>query len=48
MILRGRHSDCSGILLCVRWYLASSLSLRNLEDTVAEGGLSIDDATIYR
>lgn len=31
-MFKDRHFDGSEILLCVRWYLAYSLSLRNLED----------------
>ena len=30
-MFKGRHFDRSVILLCVRWYLAYSLSLRDLE-----------------
>ncbi|WP_244622890.1 IS6 family transposase, partial [Microvirga brassicacearum] len=40
--------DCSIILLCVRWYLAHNLSLRNLEEMMAERGISVDHATIHR
>jgi transposase-like protein len=29
MVFNGGHFDCSAILLCVRWYLAGSLTLRN-------------------
>jgi transposase-like protein len=36
------------ILLCVRWYLAYSLSLRNLEEMMAERGISVDHATVHR
>jgi hypothetical protein len=35
MVFRGRHFDRSVILLCVRWYLAYNLSLRNLEEMMA-------------
>ena len=34
------------ILLCIRWYLAYNLSLRNLEKMMAERGTSVDHATI--
>jgi hypothetical protein len=34
-MFKGRHFDRSVILLCVRWYPAYSLSLRNLEEMVA-------------
>jgi putative transposase len=36
------------ILLCIRWYLAYNLSLRNLEEMMAECGISVDHATIHR
>src|SRR3954447_11914732 len=36
------------ILLCLRWYLRYSLSYRNLEEMMAERGLSVDHTTIYR
>jgi len=47
-VFKGRHFDQSVILLCVRWYLAYSLSLRNLEDMMAERGIAVDHATIQR
>jgi hypothetical protein len=47
-LFKGRHFDRSVILLCVRWYLAYSLSLRNLEEMMAERGISVDHATIHR
>ncbi|MSP30470.1 MAG: IS6 family transposase, partial [Acetobacteraceae bacterium] len=40
--------DRSVILLCVRWYLAYGLSLRNLEEMMAERGISVDHATVHR
>jgi transposase-like protein len=48
MMFKGRHFDRSVILLCVRWYLAYNLSLRNLEEMMAERGISVDHATIGR
>jgi transposase-like protein len=47
-MFKGRHFDRSVILLCVRWYLAYNLSLRNLEEMMAERGISNDHATIHR
>ena len=47
-MFKGRHFDRSVILLCVRWYLAYSLSLRDLEEMMAERGISVDHTTIYR
>jgi putative transposase len=48
MMFKGRHFDRSVILLCVRWYLAYGLSLRNLEEMMAERGIEVDHATIHR
>jgi len=47
-LFKGRHFDCSVILLCVRWCLAYKLSLRNLEEMIAERGISVDHATVHR
>ncbi len=47
-MFKGRHFDRSVILLCIRWYLAYNLSLRNLEEMMAERGISVDHATIHR
>ncbi|MEN3931809.1 IS6 family transposase [Microvirga sp. W0021] len=43
-----RRFPASVILLCVRWYLAYCLSLRNLEEMMQERGISVDHATIHR
>jgi transposase-like protein len=47
-MFKGRHFDRSMLLLCVRWYLAYNLGLRNLEEMMAERGISVDHATIHR
>lgn len=47
-MFKGRHFDRSVNLLCVRWYLAYNLSLRNLGEMMAERGISVDHATIHR
>jgi hypothetical protein len=44
----GRHFEDVIILLCVRWYLRYSLSYRDLEEIMAERGLSVDHVTIWR
>lgn len=44
----GRHFDRSVILLCMRWYLAYNLSLRDLEEMMAERGIRVDHSTIHR
>ena len=36
------------IVTCVRWYLRFSLSLRDLEELMAERGLSVDHTTVWR
>jgi transposase-like protein len=45
---RGRHFRAEIIVLCIRWYLRYPLSYRNLEEMMAEGGLSVDHSTIAR
>src|SRR6185295_1670186 len=47
-LFRGRHFEDVIILLCVRWYLRYSLTYRDLEEIMAERGLSIDHVTIWR
>jgi transposase-like protein len=47
-MFKGRHFDRSVILLCVRWYLAYALSLRDLKEMMAERGISVDHTTIHR
>ena len=36
------------IVTCVRWYLRFALSLRDLEELMAERGLSVDHTTVWR
>ena len=47
-LFRGRHFQDVIIILCVRWYLRYSLSYRDLEEMMVEGGLTVDHATIWR
>jgi transposase, IS6 family len=47
-IFKGRHFQDEVIVLCVRWYLRYSLSYRDLEERMAERGLSVDHSTIAR
>lgn len=47
-LFRYRHYQAEIIRLCVRWYLRYSLSYRDLEEMMAERGLSVDHTTIYR
>ncbi|WP_255209035.1 IS6 family transposase [Paraburkholderia youngii] len=34
--------------MCVRWYVAYGLSLRNLEEMMAERGIDVDHSTVHR
>ena len=47
-LFRGRHFQEDLIVLCVRWYLRYPLSYRNLEEMMAERGLTVDHSTIAR
>ena len=47
-LFRGRHFQDDIIVLCVRWYLRYSLSYRDLEELMAERGLSVDHSTVAR
>jgi len=45
---KGRHFEKTIILMSIRWYVAYSLSHRNIEEMLKERGISIDHATINR
>jgi hypothetical protein len=47
-ILKWKHFQSDIILLCVRWYLKYPLSYRNLEEMMAERGLSVSHTTMNR
>jgi transposase-like protein len=36
------------MLTCVRWYVAYPLSLRHLEEMIAERGIAVDHSTVHR
>ena len=42
------HYPVDVIAQCVRWYLSYSLSLRNLEEMMAERGIEVDHSTLHR
>ncbi|MGJ0638379.1 IS6 family transposase [Xenorhabdus bovienii] len=42
------HYPVDIIAQCVRWYLAYALSLRNLEEIMAESGVVVDHSTLHR
>ena len=42
------HYPVDGIVQCIRWYLTYALSLRDLEEMVAERGILVDHSNLYR
>lgn len=46
--LKRLHYPPDVILLCVRWYVAYSPSLRNLEDMMAERGFEVEHSSVHR
>jgi transposase-like protein len=47
-LFRKRKFEPTVIVTCVRWYLRFSLSLRDLEELMAERGLLVDHTSIWR
>src|SRR6201747_1596403 len=47
-VLKRLHYSLDVILTCVRWYVAYPLSLRQLEEMMAERGVSVDHSTVHR
>ena len=47
-VLKRLHYPLDVMLLCVRWYVAYSLSLRDLEEMMAERAIGIDLSTVHR
>src|SRR6202021_135177 len=47
-VFKWRQTAPELILCAVRWYLRYSLSLRDVEELFAEGGLAADHTTIWR
>jgi len=47
-LFRGRHFREDIIVLSVRWYLRYPLSYRDLEEMMAERGLTVDHSTVAR
>ena len=44
----GFRSPPEVIMLAVRWYLRYGLSYRDVEELLAERGITVDHVTIYR
>ena len=47
-MFKGRHFDQSVIMLCVPWYLAYGLGLRDLKEMMVERGIFVDHSAIHR
>jgi transposase-like protein len=47
-VLKRLHYPLDVMLVCVRWYVAYPLSLRNLEEMMAERGVAVDHSTVHR
>ncbi|BFG81072.1 hypothetical protein PTKU46_91060 [Paraburkholderia terrae] len=47
-VLKRLHYPLDVILMCVRWYVSYAPSLRNLEEMMAERGISFDHSTVHR
>ncbi|TCK88869.1 hypothetical protein B0G74_7148 [Paraburkholderia sp. BL9I2N2] len=47
-VLKRLHYPLDLIQLCVRWHVAYSLSLRNLEEMMAERGIEVDRSSVHR
>ena len=47
-VIKRLHYPLEVMLVCVRWYAAYPLSLRNLEEMMAERGVVVDHATVHR
>jgi transposase-like protein len=46
MLFKGRHVDATVIVLCGRWYVAYTLSSRDLVEMLAERGVILAHTTI--
>jgi putative transposase len=47
-VFKRLHYPLDVMLMCVRWYVAYGLSLRNLEEMMAERGIDVDHSTVHR
>jgi len=47
-VMKRLHFPLDVILRCVRWYVAYSLSLRDLEEMIGEHGIAVDHSTVHR
>src|ERR1700744_2853860 len=47
-VIKQMHYPLEVMLTCVRWYVAYPLSLRHIEEIMAERGVMVDHATVHR
>ena len=47
-VIQRLHYPLEVMLICVRWYAAYPLSLRHIEEMMAERGVFVDHATVHR
>ena len=47
-VIQRLHYPIEVMLVCVRWYSAYPLSLRHIEEMMAERGVFVDHATVHR
>ena len=47
-VIKRMHYSLEVMLTCVRWYAACPLSLRHVEEMMAERGVAVDHATVHR
>ena len=47
-VVKRMHYPLEVMLTCVRWYAAYPLSLRHIEEMMAERGVGVDHATVHR
>jgi putative transposase len=47
-IFKRLHYSLDVMLMCVRWYVAYGLSVRNLEEMMAERSIQVDHSTVHR
>lgn len=47
-VFKGRHFSRDIILWAVRWYCKYGISYRELQEMLAERGVSVDHTTLYR
>jgi putative transposase len=47
-VFKRLHYSFDVMLMCVHWYVAYGLSVRNLKEMMAERGVEVDHSTVHR